>query len=115
MGIAKEELSHAIPILNQNSRAKEMIGVLPKVIQFSLEGEEKAFSLVVEGDQLILDDTAKGNPEIIVSGDAGEVAKIFSREREITHPVAEGKVWISKGKLSQMIILDRVLNFRRKK
>lgn len=114
MGRAKDALTSAISILNQNQKAKEMVEAIPKVICFDLEGEEEPFYVVVEGKQLNLTEAISGEPDIIVSGDAEEVAKIASREREITHPIAEGKISITKGKLSQMIVFDRVLSFRRR-
>jgi len=114
MGRAKDALASAISILNQNQKAKEMVEAMPKVVCFELEGE-KPFYVVVEGEQLNLTDAISGEPDIIVSGDADEVAKIARREREITHPIAEGKISITKGKLSQMIVFDRMLTFQGRK
>ena len=115
MGRAREELERVVPILNQNPKAKEMMGALPAVVEFNLEGEEESFFVIVDGDQLSLAGTTERKPDIKVSGDADEIAKIVRREREIMHPIAEGKVWVSAGKLSQMVIFDRVLDFQRRK
>ena len=113
MGKSRDELTRAIPVLNQNPRAKEMMAAMPKTVKFDLKGEDKPFFVVVEGGALSLKDTA-GKPDIIVSGDSTEVAKVVSRQREITHPIAEGKIWVSAGKLSQMIVFDRVLAFQKR-
>ena len=115
MGRAKDALASAVSSVNRNQKAKEMIEAVPRVICFDLEGEEGPFYVVVEGKQLNLMETISGEPDIIVSGDANQVAKIASREREITHPIAEGKISITKGKLSQMIVFDRVLTFQGRK
>jgi len=115
MGRAKDALASAISILNRSQKAREMIEAMPKVVCFDLEGEEGPFYVVVEGEQLNLMEAISGEPEITVSGDANEVAKIASREREITHPIAEGKISITKGKLSRMIVFDRILSFQGRK
>ena len=112
MGRVRDELASVIPVLNQNPKAREVVKVLPRTICFDLKGEESKFCVVSTGDQMALQDLVSGEPDVVIYGDADEVAKIVQRKREITHPVAEGKVWVSKGKLSQMILFDRVLNFR---
>lgn len=116
MGKAKEALKDAIPRMNANPKAREIIQVLPRMIGFDLDGEGETFALAVrkEDDAVFLSDDIR-DAEIMVSGDAAEFARIVTREREVTHAVAEGKVWVSRGKLSRMILLDRLLNLSRKR
>lgn len=115
MGKVKESLKEAIPRMNANPKAREIIQVLPRAIAFDLEGEGETFALVVNQDDSVSLSGDSGNAEIVVSGDAAEFARIVTREREVTHAVAEGKVWVSRGKLSKMILLDRLLNLARKR
>ena len=115
MGKAKEALREAITRMSGNPKAHEIIQILPRKIAFDLDGEEQPFALAVDQDDAVfLSDDAK-DAEIVVAGDAAEFARIVSREREITHAIAEGKVWVSHGKLSKMILLDRLLNLSRKR
>ncbi len=115
MGKVKEALKDAIPRMNGNPKAREIIQVLPRGIAFDLEGEEKPFALVAKDDDSVALTDDSGSAEIVVNGDAGEFARIVTRERELTHAVAEGKVWVSRGKLSKMILFDRLLNLARKR
>ena len=115
MGKAKEAVREAIPRMNANPKSREIIQVLPRVIAFDLEGEGETFALVVKDSNAVILSDDTGDAEIVVGGDAAEFAKIVTREREVTHAVAEGKVWLTKGKLSRMILFDRLLNLSRKK
>jgi len=114
MGKAREAMRDAISRLRDNPKAREIIQVLPRRIAFELEGEERPFALTVSDGELSLSDDVAG-ADIVVAGDAPEFARIVSREREVTHAVAEGKVRVSRGKLSQMILFDRLLNLARKR
>ena len=110
MAEVKDELERIIPLLNTNPKAKEVMDGWPRLIRFELEGEEQPFSLVVEqGQAKLLDDPASREPDIILLGSAKEFVRVVRRERDITHPIAEGTVWLGTGKLSQMIIFDRIL------
>ncbi|MBI4290640.1 MAG: SCP2 sterol-binding domain-containing protein [Betaproteobacteria bacterium] len=115
MGKAKEALKEAVPRMNANPKAREIIQVLPRVIAFDLEGEGEPFALAVKDDDTVCLSDETRDSEIVVSGNAAEFAKIINREGEVTHAVAEGKIWVSKGKLSRMILLDRLLNLSRKR
>jgi len=111
MGIVKDELAMVIPTLNQNPKAREIIWVLPSVIAFKLEGE--GFCMTIADGQVKLEGLGP-EPDIVVSGDASEFLKVITREKDITHVVAGGKVWVSQGKLSKMILFDRMLNLQRR-
>jgi len=114
MGNVMVALNEVIPRLNDNPKAQEIIQVLPKLIAFDLDGENQRFSLVVDGGAVALGDEAV-DAEIVVSGDAAEFTRVVTRERDITHAVADGLVWVTRGKLSKMILLDRLLNLGRKR
>ena len=110
MGQAQNELKSIISLLNDNPWAKEILDGWPRTINFELEGEEAPFHIIVEEGRIrVGEGTAGKEPDIIVRGDSGEVARVVRRERDITHPMAEGKLWVTKGKLSQLIIFDRIL------
>lgn len=115
MGKVREALRDSISRMNGNPKAREIIQVLPRMVAFDLDGEGGTFALAIQGaDSVTLTDDVQG-AEIVVNGDATEFAKIVTRERELTHSVAEGKVWVSKGKLSKMILFDRLLNLSRRR
>ncbi len=114
MGKVMAALGEVIPKLNANPKAQEIIQVLPPLIALELDGEDAGLSLRVVDGALALSKAAP-DAEIVISGDAAEFARVVTRERDITHAVAEGKVWVSQGKLSKMILLDRLLNLARKR
>jgi len=112
---AKNEMIKILPRLEGNPWAKEIMDGWQKTVLFKLEGEDKPFYLVIKGDEIIVKDEEIQNPDIVVEGKGEALAKVIRRERDITHPIAEGDIFVSNGKLSQLIILDRILATAKRK
>ena len=109
MGEAKNEIKRVIPLFDDNPKAKEIMDGWPRTVLFELEGEETPFYISVREGRISLGDGMPGEVDILVKGKSKELARVVRRERDITHPIAEAGLWVDKGKLSQLIILDRIL------
>ena len=109
MGQAKEELLKIMPALNSARKARDMMKVFTRNIRFDLTGEEKPFSLEVANGQMKVTEDTRGDADIIVTGDAKEFAKVISAGVDVTHPIAFGHIVITKGRVSEMTLLNRIL------
>ncbi len=109
MGEAKDELKRIIPLMDNNPRAKEIFEGCHKTVLFELEGEDPSFYISVSEGRVSLGEDIPENVDILLKGSGQELARVVRRERDITHPIAEASLWIEKGKLSQLIIFDRIL------
>ena len=109
MGQAKEELLKIIPALNGSRKAGDMMKVFRRKIRFDLTGEENAFNLEINNGQMKVTEDAPGEADIVVTGEAAEFAKVISHGVDVTHPIAFGHIVITKGKVSEMTLLNRIL------
>ena len=109
MGQAKEELLKIIPALNSSRKAGDMMKVFTRKIRFDLRSEENAFTLEIEKGQMKVTEDTTGEANIIVTGEAKEFAKVISAGVDVTHPIAFGHIVITKGKVSEMTLLNRIL------
>ena len=109
MGQAKEELLKIMPALNSARKARDMMKVFTRKIRFDLAGEEKPFSLEIDKGQMQITEDATGEADIIVTGEGKEFAKVISAGVDVTHPIAFGHIVITRGKVSEMTLLNRIL------
>ncbi len=109
MGEAKNEIKRVIPLFDDNPKAKEIMDGWPRTVLFELEGEETPFYISVRDGRISIGEGTPTEVDILVKGKSKEFARVVRRERDITHPIAEAVLWVEKGKLSQLIILDRIL------
>ncbi len=110
MGEGKKELLEKIPMLNSNRRAKNYMEAWPRIVQFELEGEEAPFFIVIEGGRIELKEGRHQKPNINIQGDAEEFGAVVRGEKDITHPLLFGKIWLSSGKNTEMITFSRILS-----
>jgi len=115
MGEGKDELKRVIPLFDGNPRAMEIMEGWSKTVLFDLDGEETPFYIRVKKGRMSLGVGVPQEPDIVVKGDGKELAKVVRRERDITHPIAEAHLRIDKGKLSQLILFDRILATAKRK
>ncbi len=108
MGQAKIELEKVVPLLN-NPWAKEIIEGWPRTLAFELEGETAPFHISTKDAKVIFGEGAGKEADLVIKGESNELARVVRRERDITHSMADGKIWTTKGKLSQLVIFDRIL------
>ncbi len=115
MGEAKEALKKVVPQLDGNPWAKEIMEGWPRTVLFELDGEETPFYIVVKEGKMSFGDGVPGEADVVVRGEGKEFARVVRRERDITHPIAEARLRVEKGKLSQLIIFDRILATAKRK
>jgi putative sterol carrier protein len=115
MGEGKDELKRVIPLFNDNPRAIEIMEGWPRTVLFDLNGEETPFYISVKEGRMSLAEGVPKEADIVVKGDGRELAKVVKRERDITHPIAEAILRVEKGKLSQLILFDRILATAKRK
>ena len=109
MGQAKEEPMKIIPALNSSGKARDVMKVFARKIRFDLRGEGNAFNLEIDNGQMKVGEDTSGDADIIVTGDPKEFAKVISAGVDVTHPIAFGHIVITKGKVSEMTLLNRIL------
>jgi putative sterol carrier protein len=109
MGETYSEMIRIIPRLNESLKARNLMEAFPRTIQFDLEGEESKFYTTIEGGRMTI---TKGVPEkadIVIVGDTKEFAKVVGGKLDVTHPIACGHITVTKGKVSEMTLLNRIL------
>lgn len=109
MGQAREELTKIIPVLNGARKAQGLMNTFSRKIQFDLAGEETSFRIEIEKGQMKLAVDSSGEADIIVTGEAKEFARVINDGVDVTHPIARGHLTITKGKISEMTLLNRIL------
>ena len=115
MGEVKDELKRVIPHFDDNPRAQEIMEGWPRTVLFEMEGEETPFYITVQDGKMSLGEDVPAEVDIILKGQGHEFARVVRRERDITHPIAEATISVDKGKLSQLIIFDRILATAKRK
>ncbi len=109
MGQTKEEFLKIIPVLNGAKKAAGLMKLFSRKIRFELAGEEKAFTLEIDKGQMKLAENGAGEADIVVTGDGNAFARVISAGVDVTHPIARGQISITKGKISEMTLLNRIL------
>jgi putative sterol carrier protein len=109
VGQAKTALEELLPLVNNSRSAKELMGAFPRTIQFELDGEQKPIYMVIAQQQMAMAETISGEADIVATGDGAELARVIRGEIDITHLIARGTLFIKKGKISEMTLLNRIL------
>lgn len=109
MGKTLDELNNMLSDLNSNKRAVDLMEAFSRVIRFELEGEQSSFDVAIQRGQMAITKRISGEPDLIVTGDTNEFAKVIRGEQDVTHPIARGQLIVKKGKVSEMTLLNRIL------
>jgi len=104
----KNELMKRIPVMNGNPRAKQLLEVWPRKVQFELDGEAP-FYINIEKGTITGSDGSIQNPDIIMTGNSPIIARVIRGEVDITHPLAHGELVLRKGKVKDLLTFSRVL------
>jgi putative sterol carrier protein len=104
----KNELMKRIPDMNANPRAKQLLEVWPRKVQFELDGE-KPFYVNFEKGAVTGGDGTIENPDIVMNGNSPIIARVIRGEVDITHPIAHGELSLKKGKIKDLLTFSRVL------
>ncbi len=109
MGETFNELVGLASRLNENRGARNLMEAFPRTIEFDLEGEEGKFYTTIEGGRMTV---VKGVPEksdIVIAGEAPEFTKVVQGKLDVSHTIARGHIRVTKGKVSEMTLLNRIL------
>jgi putative sterol carrier protein len=109
VGKAKTALEDLIPIVNNSRSAKELMGAFPRKIKFELDGEQKPVYMVIAQQQMATPESIAGEADIVATGDGTELGRVIRGEIDITHLIARGSLFVKKGKISEMTLLNRIL------
>lgn len=110
MGEAKSEVLKLIPLVNSSSGATKIMGGWPKSILVQLEGEESPFYIIIEQGKMRVEEKLEREPEMVMLGNATEIAKVFRGDKDITHPLAHGQLRLQRGKSIELVLfLSRIL------
>jgi len=115
MGATRKEFSQLIPLLNDNKSAGVLMEAFNRTIRFDLDGEPTRFFIVIAGNKMGLSEKASGDADIIVSGQTDELARVVRGEIDVTHLIANGNTKISKGKVSEMTLLNRIIAVQKRR
>ena len=115
MGAARNELEKIIPLFTDNPRAIEIMEGWPRTVLFDLDGEQSPFYISVKEAKMSLAEGLPREADIVLRGESRELADVVKREKDITHPIAEATLRVERGRLSQLIIFDRILATARRK
>lgn len=109
MGATRDEFMKCIPLLNDNKSARNLMESFNRTIQFTLNDESDGFFITIEDDGMSLSPGISARADIKVSGEGAAFAQVVSREVDVTHMIAQGRTRVIKGKVSEMILLTRIL------
>lgn len=105
-----DEMEAIVSLLNASSAARNLMEAFPRVIEFTVPVEQSRFFIRIEDGQIALHDDFPNNPDLIVTvRDGPRFVQVLRGDLDISHPVAEGRLTVGHGKLSEMILLNRIL------
>ncbi len=110
MGHTYDEMAAIVTLLNGSPAARNLMEAFPRVIQFSVAREGGPFFVRIENGAIALHDGTPNDADLIVDvADGPRFIQVLGGSLDISHPVAEGKLTVERGKLSEMILLNRIL------
>jgi len=114
MGKSMEALEKMILILNQSTRARELMEVWPKSIRMEFTDEPAPFYMIVENGQMRIEPEIPKEPEILMVGEGEEFAKVIAGQKDVSHSLFRGQIKINKGTVKDIMALSRILGSVRK-
>jgi putative sterol carrier protein len=109
MDETKTALHAAIPQINESKAARNLMDAFRRTVQLRLQGEGGELCVVIDGGRMAVREGATAAPDLIVTGDTREFARVVKGDVDISHPIACGKLRVEKGKVSEMTLLNRIL------
>lgn len=109
MGETFSEIVGLASRLNESRSARKLMEAFPRTIQFDLEGEESKFYMTIEGGKMTITKGVSEKADIVIAGDTREFAKVVRGKLDVSHTIARGHIRITKGKVSEMTLLNRIL------
>jgi putative sterol carrier protein len=109
MNETRDQLVVAMSHLNESRSARNLMESFPRTVQLNLRGEGRPLHVSFEGGRMAVREGDAAEPHLVVSGDTLEFARVVKGEIDISHPIAQGKLRVEKGKVSEMTLLNRIL------
>ena len=107
---AFDEMAKIVPKLNASAGASHLMEAFSRVIQFSVPGEGAPFFVRIENGQIQMHDATANDPDLVINiSDAARFIDVLRGGLDISHPVAEGRLTVERGKLSEMVLFNRIL------
>ena len=110
----KDDLKEIVPLLNLSPKAMEKMKAWPRKVQFELTNETSPFHIVINQGKIDLLEGPCKEPDLIVAGDAKELANVVKGVKDITHPIANGQLVVKKGKISEMTQFNRIVTLAKR-
>jgi putative sterol carrier protein len=109
MGVTFDEFLGLASRLNESRSARGLMDAFPRTIEFHLEGEEGPFYMTIDGGRMSIAKGAPENSDIVMSGDGSQFVKVVQGKLDVTHTIAQGHMRVTKGKVSEMTLFNRIL------
>jgi putative sterol carrier protein len=109
MGETFNEMVGLASRLNESRAAKNLMEAFPRTIELDLEGEEGKFYATIKGGRMTVVKGVPENADIVIDGDGPEFTKVVQGKLDVSHTIARGQIRITKGKVSEMTLLNRIL------
>jgi len=103
-----EDLSALAQQLNDNRGARSLMEAFPKTIRVETD-DGSALSISFVGGRMAVAQGPGGEPDIIVQTQPLAFARVVRGELDYSHLMAHGTLRVTKGKVSDMVLLNRIL------
>lgn len=97
MGAACEAVAALAAAGDPRGRLARQLGSWSTVLQFTLDGEERPFHLIIQNGRLTFRFGRHPRPITCIEGSATAFAPVARGEVDITHPVAHGELRVTRG------------------
>lgn len=107
-GAARQEMGAIAERLNASPAARHLMEAFARVIGLDIAGETPFFVRIEEG-WMHIHDGVPNDPDLIVEiAAAGRFVEVLRGAVDVTHPIAEGVIILRRGRVSEMILLNRI-------
>lgn len=103
-----EDLSALAQQLNENRGARSLMEAFPKTIRVETD-DGSALNISFGGGLMAVAQGPGGEPDIIVQTQPLAFARVVRGELDYSHLMAHGTLRVTKGKVSDMVLLNRIL------
>jgi len=103
-----ETLSALALQLNENRGARSLMEAFPKTIRVEAD-DGSSLNISFASGRMAVAQGPGGEPDIIVQTQPLEFARVVRGELDYSHLMAHGTLRVTKGKVSDMVLLNRIL------
>lgn len=96
--------------LNANPKAGYLMGGFTRDVAFTdEEGRERFLVRILEGTMEVFWDREAEDGIIVRVADASRLLPVIQSGLDISHPIAEGAISVIRGKVSDLVLFNRIL------